>query len=216
MAHRIAKRLISMTLAAVLCLMLPSCAAITRIKDVLGSIPDKPSDFDRYVEYLNGLNQDHEDEYDGYGYNAYVYPVRVQDEVCVNLAGVTNALGGDDGLTYSIILVLIIPEGGHETHYGFTFSRYSEDGTHTEIVRASGTLNNAEYDGQLPAFEEYENFESHDDSAKDSMQVMATEEMERLLAAAGILLARADLTPAALGFTYTPEERDTIQTASIH
>ena len=41
---------------------------------------------------------------------------------------------------------------------------------------------------------------------------MATDEFNRLLAAARILLKRADLTLDALGFTYIPEEIETNKT----
>ena len=87
MIQQISKRLIACFLAFLLCFTLPSCGVVSTVKDALSTLTDKPSDFDRYIEYLNRL-EDHEDVYDGYGYLAMAYPVRVQDELCINLAGV--------------------------------------------------------------------------------------------------------------------------------
>ena len=201
MIQRICKRLTALLLGLLLCLMLPSCGMVTIVKDALSTLTDKPTDFDRYIEYLNGL-EDHEDIYDGYGYLAMTYPVRVQDELCINLAGITNAKGGNVDKDFTLTMVLIIPEGGQEIHFGFDFSEVNKDGSRTKLVTGTGTLNAAEYNGNLPAFTEYTNSMKTDNSGEENYHKMATEEMNRLLAAASVLLGRADLDLTALGFTY--------------
>jgi hypothetical protein len=184
------------------------------VKSTLSNLTDKPSDFDRYIEYLNGL-EDHEDIYDGYGYLAMAYPVRVQDELCINLAGVMNAKGGNVDKDFTLSMVLIIPEGGQEIHFGFDFSEVNKDGSRTKLVTGTGTLNAAEYNGSLPAFADYTNTMKQDGSGEEHYRQMATEEMNHLLTAASVLLGRADLDLTALGFTYIPEEPETNQTVSL-
>lgn len=214
MIQRICKRLTALLLALLLCLMLPSCGMVTIVKDALSTLTDKPTDFDRYIEYLNGL-EDHEDVYDGYGYLAMAYPVTVQDEQCINLAGIMNAKGGNVDKDFTLTMVLIIPEGGQEIHFGFDFSEVKEDGSLAKLVTGTGTLNAAEYNGSLPPFTEYTNSMKQDGSGEEHYRQMATEEMNRLLTAASVLLGRADLDLTALGFTYTPEEPETNQTVSL-
>jgi hypothetical protein len=184
------------------------------VKSTLNSLTDKPSDFDRYIEYLNGL-EDHEDIYDGYGYLAMAYPVRVQDELCINLAGITNAKGGNVDKDFTLTMVLIIPEGGQEIHFGFDFSEVNKDGSRTKLVTGTGTLNAAAYNGGLPAFTAYTNTMKQDGRGEEHYRQMATEEMNHLLTAASVLLGRADLDLSALGFTYIPEEPETNQTVSL-
>ena len=214
MFQRICKRLTESVLALLLCLALPSCGMLSVVKSTLSNLTDKPSDFDRYIEYLNRL-EDHEDIYDGYGYLAMAYPARVQDELCINLAGITNAKGGNVDKDFTLTMVLIIPEGGQEIHFGFDFSEVNKDGSRTKLVTGKGTLNAAEYNGSLPSFNEYTNSMKTDSSGEENYHEMATEEMNRLLAAASELLSRADLDLSALGFTYTPEKNETNQTVSI-
>lgn len=214
MIQRISKRLTALLLGLLLCLMLPSCGMVTIFKDALSTLTDKPTDFDRYIEYLNGL-EDHEDVYDGYGYLAMAYPVTVQDEQCLNLAGIMNAKGGNVDKDFTLTMVLIIPEGGQEIHFGFDFSEVNKDGSRTKLVTGTGTLNAAEYNGSLPAFTEYTNTMRQDGGGEEHYRQMATEEMNHLLTAASLLLGRAELDLTALGFTYTPEEPETNQTVSF-
>lgn len=214
MIQRIRKRLTALLLGLLLCLMLPSCGMVTIVKDALSTLTEKPSDFDRYIEYLNGL-EDHEDVYDGYGYLAMAYPVTVQDEQCLNLAGVMNAKGGNVDKDFTLSMVLIIPEGGQEIHFGFDFSEVNKDGSRTKLVTGTGTLNAAEYNGSLPAFTDYTNTMRQDGGGEEHYRQMATEEMNHLLTAAAVLLGRAELDLTALGFTYTPEEPETNQTVSF-
>ena len=214
MFQRICKRLTASVLALLLCLALPPCGMLSVVKSTLSTLTDKPTDFDRYIEYLNGL-EDHEDIYDGYGYLAMAYPVRVQDELCINLAGVMNAKGGNVDKDFTLTMVLIIPEGGQEIHFGFDFSEVNKDGSRNKLVTGTGTLNAAEYNGSLPAFNEYTNSMKTDSSGEENYHEMATEEMNRLLAAASELLSRADLDLSALGFTYTPEKSETNQSVSF-
>ena len=214
MIQRIRKRLTALLLGLLLCLMLPSCGMVTIVKDALSTLTDKPTDFDRYIEYLNGL-EDHEDVYDGYGYLAMAYPVTVQDEQCLNLAGIMNAKGGNVDKDFTLSMVLIIPEGGQEIHFGFDFSEVNKDGSRTKLVTGTGTLNAAEYNGSLPAFTDYTNTIRQDGGGEEHYRQMATEEMNHLLTAASVLLGRADLDLSALGFTYTPEEPETNQTVSL-
>ena len=214
MIQRIRKRLTALLLGFLLCLMLPSCGMVTIVKDALSTLTEKPTDFDRYIEYLNGL-EDHEDVYDGYGYLAMAYPVTVQDEQCLNLAGVMNAKGGNVDKDFTLSMVLIIPEGGQEIHFGFDFSEVNKDGSRTKLVTGTGTLNAAEYNGSLPAFTDYTNTVRQDGGGEEHYRQMATEEMNHLLTAASVLLGRADLDLTALGFTYTPEEPETNQTVSF-
>ena len=214
MIQRIRKRLTALLLGLLLCLMLPSCGMVTIVKDALSTLTDKPTDFDRYIEYLNGL-EDHEDVYDGYGYLAMAYPVTVQDEQCLNLAGVMNAKGGNVDKDFTLTMVLIIPEGGQEIHFGFEFSEVNKDGSRTKLVTGTGTLNAAEYNGSLPAFTDYTNTMRQDGGGEEHYRQMATEEMNHLLTAASLLLERAELDLTALGFTYTPEEPETNQTVSF-
>ena len=202
MDSRIHTRLTSVLLALLLCLMLPSCSLVSAVKDVLVDLADKPSDFDRYIEYLYDLNEDHQDVYDGYGYLAMAYPVTVQDELCINLAGVMNAKGGNVDKDFTLTMVLIIPEGGQEIHFGFDFSDVNKDGSRTKLVTGTGTLNAAEYNGSLPPFTEYTNTMKQDGGGEEHYRQMATEEMNHLLTAASVLLGRADLDLTALGFTY--------------
>ena len=214
MIQRIWKRLTALLLGLLLCLMLPSCGMVTIVKDTLSTLIEKPTDFDRYIEYLNGL-EDHEDVYDGYGYLAMAYPVTVQDEQCINLAGIMNAKGGNVDKDFTLTMVLIIPEGGQEIHFGFDFSEVNKDGSRTKLVTGTGTLNAAEYNGSLPAFTEYTNTMRQDGGGEEHYRQMATEEMNHLLTAAAVLLGRAELDLTALGFTYTPEEPETNQTVSF-
>ena len=214
MIQRICKRLTALLLALLLCLMLPSCGMVTIVKDALSTLTDKPTDFDRYIEYLNGL-EDHEDVYDGYGSLAMAYPVTVQDEQCLNLAGVMNAKGGNVDKDFTLTMVLIIPEGGQEIYFGFDFSEIKEDGSLAKLVTGTGTLNAAEYNGSLPPFTDYTNTMKQDGGGEEHYRQMATEEMNHLLTAASVLLGRADLDLTALGFTYTPEEPETNQTVSL-
>lgn len=214
MIQRIRKRLTALLLGLLLCLMLPSCGMVTIVKDALSTLTEKPTDFDRYIEYLNGL-EDHEDVYDGYGYLAMAYPVTVQDEQCLNLAGIMNAKGGNVDKDFTLSMVLIIPEGGQEIHFGFEFSEVNKDGSRTKLVTGTGTLNAAEYNGSLPAFTDYTNTIRQDGGGEEHYRQMATEEMNHLLTAASVLLGRADLDLSALGFTYTPEEPETNQTVSL-
>lgn len=200
-----------MALVLLLCLALPSCGMLSVVKNTLSTLTDKPSDFDRYIEYLNTL-EDHEDVYDGYGYLAMAYPVTVQDEQCINLAGIMNAKGGNTDKYYSLTVVMVIPEGGQEIHYLFSFSEENEDGSRTVIVEGNGILNASEYQGTLPAFDEYTNNAGGAEDLEEHYLEMATDEFNRLLAAAKLLLAHADLTLDALGFTYTPAEIETNQT----
>ena len=209
MDSRIHTRLTSVLLALLLCLMLPSCSLVSAVKGVLVDLADKPSDFDRYIEYLYDLNEDHQDVYDGYGYLAMAYPCQVQDDVCLSLAGILNAKGGNTDKFYSLTVVMVIPEGGQDFHYLFSFSEDNEDGSRSVIVEGSGVLNACAYQGTLPAFDEYTN---NADGSEEHYLEMATDEFNRLLSAAQILLARADLTLDALGFTYTPAEIETDQT----
>lgn len=201
MIQQISKRLIACFLAFLLCFTLPSCGVVSTVKDALSTLTDKPSDFDRYIEYLNRL-EDHEDVYDGYGYLAMAYPVRVQDELCINLAGITNAKGVNVDKDFTLTMVLIIPEGGQEIHFGFDFSEVNKDGSRNKLVTGTGTLNAAEYNGSLPAFNEYTNTMKQDGGGEEHYRQMATEEMNHLLTAAAVLLGRADLDLSALGFTY--------------
>ena len=214
MIQQIGKRLIACFLVFLLCFTLPSCGVVSTVKDALSTLTDKPSDFDRYIEYLNRL-EDHEDVYDGYGYLAMAYPVRVQDELCINLAGITNAKGMNVDKDFTLTMVLIIPEGGQEIHFGFDFSEVNKDGSRNKLVTGTGTLNAAEYNGSLPAFNEYTNSMKTDSSGEENYHEMATEEMNRLLAAASELLSRADLDLSALGFTYTPEKSEANQSVSF-
>ena len=214
MIRRIGKKLIACVLALLLCLALPSCGMLSVVKNIMSSLAEKPSDFDRYIEYLNGL-EDHEDVYDGYGYLAMAYPVTVQDELCINLAGVMNAKGGNVDKDFTLTMVLIIPEGGQEIYFGFDFSEVNKDGSSNKLVTGTGTLNAAEYNGSLPAFNEYTNSMKTDSSGEENYHEMATEEMNRLLTAASELLSRADLDLSALGFTYTPEKSETNQSVSF-
>lgn len=214
MNARLYKRLTALLLAFLLCLMLPSCSLVSTVKGALVDLTDKPSDFDRYVEYLRDLNEDHEDMYHVFGYTAMAYPVQVQDETCLNLAGIMNAKGGNIDKFFTLTVVLIIPEGGQNAHFAFSFSEINEDDTQTELVRGTGTFHTAEYNGSLPSFTDYTNNLNDVDDGEEHYREMATEEMNRLLAAAEELLARADLTLDALGFTYTPEEPETSQTVS--
>ena len=214
MIQQFSKRLIACFLAFLLCFTLPSCGVVSTVKDALSTLTDKPSDFDRYIEYLNRL-EDHEDVYDGYGYLAMAYPVRVQDELCINLAGVTNAKGGNVDKDFTMTMVLIIPEGGQEIYFGFDFSEVNKDGSSNKLVTGTGTFNAAEYNGSLPAFNEYTNSMKNDSSGEENYHEMATEEMNRLLTAASELLSRADLDLSALGFTYTPEKSETNQSVSF-
>ncbi|MBQ7910692.1 MAG: hypothetical protein IJ363_07905 [Clostridia bacterium] len=214
MIQRIWKRLTALLIGVLLCFTLPSCGALSVVKDALSTLTDKPTDFDRYIEYLNGL-EDHEDIYDGYGYLAMAYPVTVQDEQCLNLAGVTNAKGENVDKDFTLTMVLIIPEGGQEIHFGFDFSEVNKDGSRTKLVTGTGTLNAAEYNGSLPAFTDYTNTMRQDGGGEEHYRQMATEEMNHLLTAASVLLGRADLDLSALGFTYTPEEPETNQTVSF-
>ena len=211
MIRRIGKKLIACVLALLLCLALPSCSMLSVVKNIISSLAEKPSDFDRYIEYLNGL-EDHEDVYDGYGYLAMAYPVTVQDELCINLAGVMNAKGGNVDKDFTLTMVLIIPEGGQEIYFGFDFSEVNKDGSRNNLVTGTGTLNAAEYNGSLPPFTEYTNTMKQDGSGEEHYRQMATEEMNHLLTAAAVLLGRADLDLSALGFTYTPAEIETDQT----
>ena len=201
MIRRIGKKLIACVLALLLCLALPSCGMLSVVKNIMSSLAEKPSDFDRYIEYLNGL-EDHEDVYDGYGYLAMAYPVTVQDELCINLAGVMNAKGGNVDKDFTLTMVLIIPEGGQEIYFGFDFSEVNKDGSRNKLVTGTGTLNAAEYNGSLPPFTEYTNTLKQDGSGEEHYRQMATEEMNHLLTAAAVLLERADLDLTALGFTY--------------
>ena len=201
MIQQISKRLIACFLAFLLCFTLPSCGVVSTVKDALSTLTDKPSDFDRYIEYLNRL-EDHEDVYDGYGYLAMAYPVTVQDELCINLAGVMNAKGGNVDKDFTLTMVLIIPEGGQEIYFGFDFSEVNKDGSRTKLVTGTGTLNAAEYNGSLPPFTEYTNTMKQDGGGEEHYRQMATEEMNHLLTAAAVLLGRADLDLSALGFTY--------------
>ena len=201
MIRRIGKKLIACVLALLLCLALPSCGMLSVVKNIMSSLAEKPSDFDRYIEYLNGL-EDHEDVYDGYGYLAMAYPVTVQDELCINLAGVMNAKGGNVDKDFTLTMVLIIPEGGQEIYFGFDFSEVNKDGSRTKLVTGTGTLNAAEYNGSLPPFTEYTNTMKQDGGGEEHYRQMATEEMNHLLTAAAVLLGRADLDLSALGFTY--------------
>lgn len=212
MDTRILTRLTSVLLASLLCLMLPSCSLVSAVKDVLVDLTDKPSDFDRYIEYLYDLNEDHQDVYDGYGYLAMAYPSQVQGEVCLSLAGVMNARGGNTDKFYSLTVVMVIPEGGQDIHYLFSFSEDNEDGSRSVIVEGSGVLNASAYQGTIPAFDEYTNNANGDENLEEHYREMATDEFNRLLAAARILLSRADLTLDALGFSYTPAEIETEQT----
>ena len=214
MIQRVCMRLIALLFGLLLCFTLPSCGVLSVVKDTLCTLTDKPTDFDRYIEYLNGL-EDHEDIYDGYGYLAMAYPVTVQDKQCLNLAGIMNAKGGNVDKDFTLSMVLIIPEGGQEIHFGFDFSEVNKDGSRTKLVTGTGTLNAAEYNGSLPPFTEYTNTMKQDGSGEEHYRQMATEEMNRLLAAASVLLGRADLDLSALGFTYTPEEPETNQTVSF-
>ena len=214
MIQRIRKRLTALLIGLLLCFTLPSCGALSVVKDTLSTLIEKPTDFDRYIEYLNGL-EDHEDIYDGYGYLAMAYPVTVQDEQCLNLAGIMNAKGGNVDKDFTLTMVLIIPEGGQEIHFGFDFSEVNKDGSCTKLVTGTGTLNAAEYNGSLPPFTEYTNSLKQDGSGEEHYRQMATEEMNRLLAAASVLLGRAELDLTALGFTYTPQEPETNQTVSL-
>ena len=112
-------------------------------------------------------------------------------------------------------IVLIIPEGGQEIHFGFDFSEVNKDGSRTKLVTGTGTLNAAEYNGSLPSFTDYTNTMKQDGSGEEHYRQMATEEMNHLLTAATVLLGRADLDLSALGFTYIPEEPETNQTVSL-
>ena len=211
MIRRIGKKLIACVLALLLCFALPSCGMLSVVKNIMSSLAEKPSDFDRYIEYLNGL-EDHEDVYDGYGYLAMAYPVTVQDELCINLAGVMNAKGGNVDKDFTLTMVLIIPEGGQEIYFGLDFSEVNKDGSRNKLVTGTGTLNAAEYNGSLPPFTEYTNTMKQDGGGEEHYRQMATEEMNHLLTAAAVLLGRADLDLSALGFTYTPAEIETDQT----
>ena len=110
---------------------------------------------------------------------------------------------------------MIIPEGGQGIYYLFEFAE-DQDGEKSVIVQGKGTINASEYNGSLPVFEEYTNNASDNADSEDHYREMATEEFNRLLAAAEILLSRADLTLDALGFTYTPDDIETNQTVSSH
>ena len=67
--------------------------------------------------------EDHEDVYDGYGYLAMAYPVTVQDEQCLNLAGIMNAKGGnvDKDFTLTAASVLLGRADLDLTALGFTY-----------------------------------------------------------------------------------------------
>ncbi len=214
MDDRIAKRLLSLFIAALMCLLLPSCAFISGVRNELDSRKDEVSDFRRYAQYLQTLNEEKSDLYDGYGYTAFVDTCYVQEDLCIRLGGTTRSLGAHDGLTYFITMVLVIPEGEKEIHYGFRFSRENEDGSETQLVNGNGTLYAKDYHGKLPAFADYEDFLNQDDSHKAHYHEMATQAVDSLLDAAEILLARAGLTVAALGFPYTPQSQETNQSVA--
>ena len=214
MDQRVTKRLLSLLFSALLCLMLPSCGFFSAVWNEVDTRREDVSDFRRYAEYLQTLNEEKNDVYDGYGYTAFADTCYVKEDLCIRLGGTTRSLGAEDGLTYYITAVLVIPEGDKEIHYGFQFSRENTDGSETNLVSGSGTLMAKSYQGKLPLFTEYEDFVNQSDIHKVHYHEMATREMERLLDAAAILLDRAGLTVAALGFPYTPPSPETNQSVS--
>lgn len=119
-------------------------------------------------------------------------------------------------IIYTKTLVLVIPRSGQNTIFKYSYSDYNDDGSPSHAVSASGTLNTPEYSGVLTKFTEFTDSKGHYHNAEEIYLEIATEEMEALLKAASTMLARADLTLAALGFTYTPEEPETNQTVSYH
>lgn len=202
MIQRICKRLTVFVLALLTCVIGSSCQMISDNQNPVGDILLGRSNFDHYVEYLNSLEETRQEFSDGYRYTVSVQPVLKQQETCVRIHSVMNGKSSQtDVHYYSVVMTLVVPEGGNNSEYGFELSEYKGDGTHTVLVRASGVMNTAEYNGTLPAFQEYTNAEA-DPQDEEEYRKMATEEMNFLLIATATMMKRANLTISALGFTY--------------
>ena len=218
MIQRISKRLAVLLLGLLLCLALPSCSAISSILN-LWLTPIRPpeelsgedtGDFDRYIEYLNGLPEKRDELSEGRGYKVTVCPVQEEDEIMLKIEAVNQSLTLDGEVTYTETLVLMIPESGQNTAFTYSYSDYND---HT--VSASGTLNTSEYNGVFTKFTEFTDSKGYYKNAEEVHLEIASEEMEALLKAASKLLARAELDLSALGFTYTPEKSETNQSVSF-
>ena len=223
MIQRISKRLAVLLLGLLLCLALPSCSAISSILN-LWLTPIRPpeelsgedtGDFDRYIEYLNGLPEKRDERSEGRGYKVTACPVQEGDEIMLKIEAVNQSLTLDGEVTYTETLVLMIPESGQNTAFTYSYSDYNDDGSPDHTVSASGTLNTSEYNGVLTKFTEFTDSKGYYKNAEEVHLEIASEEMEALLKAASKLLARAELDLSALGFTYTPEKSETNQSVSF-
>ena len=223
MIQQISKRLAVLLLGLLLCLALPSCSAISSILNLwLTPIcpPEELSgedtgDFDRYIEYLNGLPEKRDEFSEGRGYRVTICPVQEGDDTTLKIEAVNQSLTLEGEVIYTGTLVLMIPESGQNTAFTYSYSDYNEDGSPDHTVSASGTLNTSEYNGVLTKFTEFTDSMGHYNNAEEVYLEIATEEMEALLKAASELLSRADLDLSALGFTYTPEKSETNQSVSF-
>ena len=223
MIQRISKRLAVLLLGLLLCLALPSCSAISSILN-LWLTPIRPpeelsgedtGDFDRYIEYLNGLPEKRDEFSEGRGYKVTACPVQAGDETTLKIEAVNQSLTLEGEVIYTKTLVLTIPENGQNTAFTYSYSDYNDDGSPDHTVSASGTLNTSEYNGVLTKFTEFTDSIGHYKNAEEIYLELASEEMEALLKAAAAMLSRADLDLSALGFTYTPEKSETNQSVSF-
>lgn len=197
------KRLIAFSLALLTCVGLSSCDMNPETDNPGADIILGKSDFDHYVEYLNGLEDERQEFSNGYMYKVVVQPVQEQKDTYVSIQSVMDGKSSQTDMHYySIAVSLVIPEGGKDTKFSFELSEYKGDGTNTVLVRASGVMDTAEYDGTLPAFQEYT--ASEDDRIEDEAEYLrlATEEVNYMLIATATMMKRANLTISALGFTY--------------
>jgi hypothetical protein len=217
MIQRISKRLAVLLLGLLLCLALPSCSAISSILN-LWLTPIRPpeelsgedtGDFDRYIEYLNGLPEKRDELSEGRGYKVTACPVQEGDEIMLKIEAVNQSLTLEGEAIYTETLALMIPEGGQNARFAYAYSDYNDDGSPDHTVSASGTLNTSEYTGTLPEFTEFTDSKGHYNNAEEIYLEIATEEMEALLSAASSMLDRASLPLSALGFTYTHVNTET-------
>lgn len=197
------KRLIAFSLALLTCVGLSSCNMNPETDNPGAGIILGKSDFDHYVEYLNSLEDARQEFSNGYMYKVVVQPVQEQKDTYVSIQSVMDGKSSQTDIHYySVAVSLLIPEGGKNSKYSFELSEYRGDGTHTVLVRASGVMNTAEYDGALPAFQEYTANADADLEDEKTYLNMASEEVNFLLIATATMMKKANLTISALGFTY--------------
>ncbi len=203
----------AVTLAFLIVVSFTSCALLSSFESIRNTLTDdsventltdKPGEFDRYLEYLYNINEEHRDEYDGHGYFAQSYPAYIGDEKIqyIVFAGCTNALGYDDGLDYSLITLLFVDEKDENCSYAFLMRKNHADGTYKDLVSCEGSIKLREYAGVLVDFEKFEDSETGTDDNKEHYLELVTAELNRLMETAVILIECAEIEPEALGFIW--------------